>query len=103
MKQLQLDLDAYAERERVFTKELGDLKREKEALFNDNERRQWLEDEHAKEIAILSSQEEALNEKLKDLENVVEQMEASKNAEIDTIKGEANTIVKVTCSKTKKF
>ena len=96
MKQLQLDLDAYAERERVFTKELGDLKREKEALFNDNERRQWLEDEHAKEIAILSSQEEALNEKLKDLENVVEQMEASKNAEIDTIKGEANTIVKET-------
>lgn len=96
MKQLQLDLDAYAERERAFTKELGDLKREKEALFNDNERRQWLEDEHAKEIAILTSQEEALNEKLKDLENVLEQTKTSKNAELDKIKGEASMIVKET-------
>merc|ERR1711956_131452 len=30
LKQLQLDLDAYAVREKSFTKELGDLKREKE-------------------------------------------------------------------------
>ena len=64
------------------------------ALFNDNERRQWLEDEHAKEISILTSQEEALQEKIRELENGAEKVKSEKDAEVEKIKGEANMIIK---------
>ena len=95
MKKLQNDLTAFAKREQEFTKEVANLKREREALFNDNERRQWLEDEHAKEISILASQEEALQEKIRDMENHAEQVKAEKDDEINKIKSEANMIVKI--------
>ena len=90
MKNLQNDLDAFAKREQEFTKEVANLKREREALFNDNERRQWLEDEHAKEISILASQEEALQEKIREMETFAE----IKDKELQKVKSEATMIVK---------